>query len=258
MTKCKLCLKDKELIKKSHIIPEFMYQGLFDEKHKVIVFNPLELARGEGYYKKPSSGEYEGGLLCADCDNKLLGAYEDYASKAIYGGLLPAFECPIFKNYKNQDGLEFASGSNISYKKIKIFLLSILWRASISSRPLFSEIALEEHEEIIRKMILNGNPGAVDDYPIFFATFVRDKNGPKNLIAQPQKRDTKSGHTSFIFIIGGMIYFFYINSKEYKIPNMILTETIKPSNEMNIYHVPYGKAWDLILGFYGLKNNPNQ
>lgn len=256
MAKCKLCLEEKQLIKKSHIIPEFMYQDLYDDKHKMIVFTPAEMARGEGFVKNPSLGEYESGLLCIDCESKVLSKYESYASKALYGGMLASNECPVFQNYINPDGLKYSSGTNISYSKIKIFFLSILWRASISSRPLFSEINLGEHEEILRKMILNGEPKEIDDYPIFFSAFVNDKNAPRNLIAQPQIRETETGHTSFIFIIGGMIYFFYLNSKELKIPKTVLASTIKPSNEMIIYHVPQGKSWDLLLGFYGLKNKP--
>ena len=34
---CRLCLEEQALIKKSHIIPEFMYQDLFDENHKFIM-----------------------------------------------------------------------------------------------------------------------------------------------------------------------------------------------------------------------------
>jgi hypothetical protein len=32
---CKLCLKDKKLVRQSHIIPDFMYKDIFDEKHRL-------------------------------------------------------------------------------------------------------------------------------------------------------------------------------------------------------------------------------
>lgn len=230
-----------------------MYQDLFDENHKMIAFTPAERARGEGYSKYPSSGEYEGGLLCEDCDNGIIGEYETYASKALYGGLLPGHECPVFKNCKTQEDLCFINLSNINYKKIKLFYLSILWRSSISTRPFFNEIKLDNNEnEALRKMILNGDPGAVDDFPIFFMTLITDKQAPKDFIAQPQKRIT-SGHSTYVFIIAGMFYFFYINSKDLEMPKAIVSETIKPTNEMNVYHVPDGKGLELIFKFYGLK-----
>lgn len=39
MGSCKLCLEEKILLKKSHIIPEFMYKDLYDENHKLISFD---------------------------------------------------------------------------------------------------------------------------------------------------------------------------------------------------------------------------
>ncbi len=255
---CKLCKKNKTLIKKSHIIPDFMYRELYDEKHKIILFSPYERARGEGYIKKPSTGEYESEILCAECDNNILGLYENYARKAIYGGHLPEKESPVCENFVNQHDIHFTTCKNISYSKFKIFLLSILWRASISSRPFFSDINLGPHEEIMRKMIYDGDPREVDDYPIFFMTYVNDKSIPKGLITQPSQIRTKSGHRMYVFIIGGMIYMFYVNSKNHKLPEYVLSETIKPDNTMNIIHIPEDKGWNVILGYYGLKIKEEQ
>jgi len=211
------------------------------------------MSKGEGYVKKPSTGEYEGGLMCAECENKLLGGYEDYASKAIYGGPLHANESPVCQIYINQDNIKFSVCKNISYVKYKLFLLSILWRASISTRPMFSEISLGPHEEIIRKMLYEGDAGDVSDYPIFMLTFVGDKTVPKDLIGHPQKRRTKDGHVTNIFIISGTIYMYYVNSRRHKLPDLVIKDTIVPSNQMTMYHVPDGQGMDLILNFYGIK-----
>jgi hypothetical protein len=175
MATCRLCLKEKQLIKKSHIIPDFMYRDLYDENHQIFSFNPLELATGKARIKRPSSGDYEGGLLCAACDNNLLGYYENYARKAMYGGLLRQDESPICENFINNEGVRYSVCKNLDYKKYKLFLLSILWRASISSRPLFDAIKLGDHEEKIRLMILNGNPGDISDYPIITLSHITDK-----------------------------------------------------------------------------------
>ena len=83
--KCKLCCIDKKLLKKSHIIPEFMYQDLFDEKHRIfeVLFKPdLQLQN-----KTRQSGVYDKDILCDKCDNKVLGSLERYASLALYGGI---------------------------------------------------------------------------------------------------------------------------------------------------------------------------
>lgn len=250
---CRLCLKEKVLLKKSHIIPDFMYQDLYDGKHKLHVFNPYDVARGVNKTKSPSSGEYQGGLLCKDCDGGIIGSLETYASKAIYGGALPANECPQCENFIQPDGLRFAVCNNIDYKKFKLFLLSVLWRASISTRPLFSSINLGPHEEEIRTMIFENNPKTQSDYPIFFMTYLKDKDAPLDLIAHPQPRRTKEGLKVHIFIIGGIIYHFYVNSSMHPLPSHILNTTITPANRMHLYHIPPGKGWELLMGFYGMK-----
>ncbi len=252
MAICKLCLHDKTLIKKSHIIPNFMYQGMFDENHSINLVVPEQLVQGKGYIRNPSNGEYEGGLLCSDCDGKLIGGYEDYARKTLYGGHPPA-ERPVVLYYLGTDGINFSHCSNINYQKFKIFLLSILWRASISSRPLFNEVQLGYHEETIRKMIYEGTPADVGDYPVSMVSFIMDKNMPMDIIAHPRKIITKEGFTTFIFIINGTIYQFYITSPNQKAPTKIIANTISASNEMNIVHFPEGTAMDYIMDYYGLR-----
>jgi len=249
---CKLCLKEKQLIK-SHIIPEFLYQELFDENHKIFSFNPLEIGTEMARIKRPSSGEWESNLLCSECDTNVIGSYETYASIAMYGGLLHQNESPIVENFVNQEGIHFTNCKNIDYKKFKIFLLSILWRASISSRQIFSRISLGVHEEQIRQMLLTGNPGDTMDYPIFLMTYKNDNTMPNDFIGQPPGEIKSNGLTVFIFMIAGMVYCFYMNSKEIQFPVWLLEQTIKPINEMNIIHLPKGKALEVFKGLHGLK-----
>ena len=40
---CQLCKEEKQLLKNSHIIPNFLYKGLYDEKHKIINVNLYNL-----------------------------------------------------------------------------------------------------------------------------------------------------------------------------------------------------------------------
>ncbi|MEI2760117.1 MAG: hypothetical protein V9G42_11865 [Bacteroidia bacterium] len=252
MEKCKLCLQEKQLIAKSHIIPDFMYEELYDDNHKIRVVPASEFGKVKPRIKMPSSGEYEGGLLCSDCDNKLLGGYENYARKAIYGGALRDSECPECDNFKSQDGVKFTLCKKINYHKFKIFLLSVLWRASISKRALFDQINLGPHEEVLRKMIYEGNPGKVDDYPLYFMTYVNDKDVSTDIIGHPKQIRIKSGHRAYTFLIGGIFYMYMVNSSDHTLPDYIIKSTIRPSDEMTIYHIPKGKGWEIMLSYFGL------
>jgi len=52
-------------------------------------------------------------------------------------------------------------------KSLRLFFLSLLWRAGASSLQHFKHVALTPDEiELLRKRILNRDPGAQEDYPI--------------------------------------------------------------------------------------------
>lgn len=229
-----------------------MYQKLFDQKHRLVEFSPVQYIKGIDDSKHRFSGEYESYILCNDCENKLLSSYETYASKAIYGGQLRKDICPACTNYKTKDGLVYTHCKNVDYAKYKLFLLSILWRSSISNRPIFDQISLGPHEEKIRTLILSGDPGNQTDYPILQLTYLTDKSMPSDLIAQPQKRKSKEGHTIYVFVIGGMIYNFYVGSTSHKFPDFIKNHTILPTGEFTVHHLPKGQAWQTVNKIFGI------
>jgi len=56
--------------------------------------------------------------------------------------------------------------TGLDYAKTKLFMLSILWRASVSVLPDFSAVKLGPHEERIRKMLLASDAGCPEDYRV--------------------------------------------------------------------------------------------
>lgn len=60
---CNLCLKEKELIKKSHITPEFMYKnsGIYDDKHRMLSFDKEDVLQNRKI-KKEQKGVYDCGI----------------------------------------------------------------------------------------------------------------------------------------------------------------------------------------------------
>ncbi len=250
---CRLCKQDRTLLKKSHIIPDFMYQNLYDKNHRFHQLIPKKYIEDELKSIPKFSGEYDQNILCQKCDNELIGNLESYTAKTMYGGELKPQETPETKVLNNPHGLPFYHISNIDYSKYKLFLLSILWRSAISNRPFFSSVTLGPHEEQIRLMLLNNDPGNVEDYPIFFMTFLNDSNFPKDIITDPRTtRFKEGGHRAIVFIITGVVYVFFTGSKDHKLPDHIKYDTINPNNYFNIYHIPKGSGMRLILSYYGI------
>jgi hypothetical protein len=81
---CKLCGEEKKLCKQSHIIPNFMYKDLFDEKNRI---HKIQSQQGKIEQRGIcQTGEFDINILCQKCDNSILGKLERYASLILYDG----------------------------------------------------------------------------------------------------------------------------------------------------------------------------
>jgi hypothetical protein len=246
---CKLCNQTKPLLKKSHIIPDFFYvqAGLYNEKHQIHKISVQRFIKDKKVSFIPT-GVYEGGMLCETCDNDLLGGLETYGRKVLFGGLKPNEEIAC-KNFRNRnDGFEYSICENVDYKKFKLFLLSILWRAAISTNTVFNDVDLSEnHVEILRSMLFEMNPGQYNDFPIITMSNVKNNSIPSDLIGQPIKSEIHE-RILITFLLSDFIFVFHVA------PNFKDTESIKyftPSekNRFGLMHIPKNHAWNFILKY---------
>jgi len=147
---CKLCHKKKP-IRKSHIIPEFFYRPGYDEKGRL-----FEVRYGVYKDKYIQKGIREQ-LMCLDCEQFLNNNYERYFHNFWYKK----------KNLPEESLDKIYIVRSLDYAKTKLFLLSILWRASVASGKDFTEVVLGPHENKIREMLLNKDPKDQFNYQIF-------------------------------------------------------------------------------------------
>ena len=225
---CKLCNEKKKLLRRSHIIPDFMYKGLFDEKHFIAPIDLIEFKRR----KLLPDGFYDSNILCENCDNKILGKLESYASIVIWGGKSKPDYYPKYEGNINQLNQKFLHVTNLDYTRFKLFLLSIIWRASISKHKIFNSVSLGEHEESIRKMIIENNPSSKDDYPVGMFILTQNNRGPTKMIANPIpiKKDKS---LIYNFLINGLVINYKIEGQADKeLYNQI---SIKENNTMDVY-----------------------
>jgi hypothetical protein len=238
MKKCKLCDLEKKLIK-AHIIPEFMYQDLYNDDHRFYEFSVQDILDGKKLKPFIQIGEFDKNILCAECDNERLGSLEKYAQKVLFGSNLEPNETPICQNY-DVEGYEFSECENVDYKKFKLFLLSILWRSHITDRPKFDSIDLGPHADKIKKMIWTNDAGDELDYPITTTSFIRAEYHYKDLILEPRQMKSKDGIKSYIFAIGSFQFHFYVNSSNHKLPEFVQEFTLKKDNTMKTVHLKNG------------------
>ena len=123
--KCKLCLQFKDLCRESHILPKFLYKFLSGENNSIIFLDN----------KKANlrfNGEYESSILCKKCDSETIGKLENYAARFMHG---KSSQNSRLEKINGVEYLVFEGNKNYDYRNHKLFLLSLLWRSSISSRP---------------------------------------------------------------------------------------------------------------------------
>jgi len=158
---CRLCNKDKQLIK-AHIIPEFLYKDLK-------LYSPDSKGQGrlhgirntngniEHLKKGLPSGIYDSSILCKDCDSKILKEYDDYG-KFIFTSLL--------RQRNRRENLDFIEFEISNYFLFKAFFISVFWRASISSRPEFSIVNLNNFDSRLKDFLNHKEINNMDEFEI--------------------------------------------------------------------------------------------
>ena len=149
-TPCALCCRARRL-RKSHVVPEFAYQSAYDDKHRLIEYDPVTQEK-----KRPLQKGLYCRLLCDDCEQLINDQYEK----------------PFLKYWRNGDVLkplatnELIVLDGIDYAKFKLFHLSVLFRAHASGLSNFADIQLGVHADTMRQMVLSGDCGDHSQYPI--------------------------------------------------------------------------------------------
>ena len=182
---------------KSHIIPEFIYSMMYDKKHRIMEMDDVKA----GKHHLIQKGETEH-LLCRNCESKL-NKFEKHVRR-LFVDALPK---PTSVHRSS------ITLPNLNYRLFKLFLLSVVWRASISSRPIFRYVKLGPHEEIIRNLILREETGPRETYPCLVIPITFNGDHMPDIIVEPTfaKFD---GHRYYRFVFGGFLFLVFVSSHE--------------------------------------------
>ncbi len=134
----------------SHVLPEFMYEPMYDQNHRFVALS----ASGSGESEPVQKG-YREYLLCRDCEG--------------YFGEWERQVAPVFRSLRQR--LHGASPNAVirlptQYASLKLFMLSLLWRASIAKHANYAAVDLASLEPIVRRMLCSATPGSEAAFPI--------------------------------------------------------------------------------------------
>jgi hypothetical protein len=197
-----LCASDARIVE-SHIVPEFLYEPLYDEKHRF-----FEISLDPGQRDKIKQKGLREPLLCELCEQRL-SVFEGYARQLFRGGI----QITVIA-----DG-EHLRLSGIDYPKLKLFQISILWRAGVSRLPAFAQVDLGPHEPRLRQMLSLGDPGPASEYGCVMSAAMHGRELLQGLVVPPTHA-TVDGQKAYRFVFGGLIFVYLVSSSQ---PPQVLT-----------------------------------
>jgi len=183
---CRLCRTSSELCE-SHIFPRSFIKLVRDEDTNKFyqMHDKVDNLIQDGPKER---------LLCGECEQKI-SRYEKYFKEGVHLsrhgiGIVQARDSAVIRN--------------LDYSKAKLFLLSIIWRMSVCCLPQFESISLRESEDVIRRMVMEEDPGESRMFPICALIPLIDGKVEECVLCTP----SVSKHNEvYAFIIGGILYF---------------------------------------------------
>jgi len=182
---CNLCKQPDVPLVNSHIIPKSICQSVAGTKGMII--------SDKTHDKRSPSGIYDQ-IVCHECE-KLFNNWDDAMVK---------FYKRILDNLpKNKLLPYFIEIKNYEYSKIKLFFISLLWRADVCNHIFFEDVDVGEfHRAKLSSMILNKNPGDIDDYTVMLNFFV---GGEKRPLMKKVTKCKIDNIAFYLFYIAGLV-----------------------------------------------------
>jgi hypothetical protein len=217
---CELC-KDYGKLCKSHVLPDMAYEDVIDftSHPRMVVVRDVE--KGRVSDKTRQTG-YQERLLCEECENQF-SRYETYASNWLLSAKLPPPKEPreLLYVHKVDD-----------YAKLKLFLMSLLWRVSVAKGEFFRCVKLGRHEEELRQMLHAQNPGEPDEYGCLITQLLPENEIPvERFLAMPAMARV-DGHNGCLLAFRGFAFQYYVS--RHRIPEGVRRAFLNRSGEIII------------------------
>ena len=157
---CKGCGEDKKLIR-AHIIPEAFFRGLrFDETPPKLITDIKGV-----YPRKTPIGVYDTGILCRNCED-IFGKLDDY------GQAILLRSSDTVEDLKRGAELLWHAIPDVDIEYFKKFLISVLWRASVSTHDFYSKVNLGPYEQRAKEIVWSRSDVERSEFSFVISNFL--------------------------------------------------------------------------------------
>lgn len=233
---CKFCNEPATKYPKAHIIPAGFHEDIKDGLQ-------LNIMRPGEYINRTHDGVYDQNVWCQQCEDEY-GKYDGYA--------LEVLRTPLDKFHqvieeKELTGLEIEVRHPLHLQR---FLISMLWRAHSSSKPMFSQVSLGKYEAEARSA-LKSKENFYDNN--FDAAIFCPIDGLK-IITNPRKMKIE-GVNFYQFYLGK--FEVIIKCDRQKLPKALNFVRLNSSGQLRIAVTKFNQAPTKFLNNHPLKLRGN-
>ena len=183
---------------KAHIIPEGFFRLL---RHENIAPEMHSNTPGS-FPRRMQVGTYDSTILCSQCDGKMA-PWDDYGQQVLIRRFSEAVKISL------QGKTVAWRIEKFDYRRLKLFFMSVLWRASVSKQTFYKRISLGPFEDRLRTMILNEDPGDSQEFTVVLARF-EDVEITAMLDPHPEKYD---GISFCRFYLSGFVAYVKVDKR---------------------------------------------
>ena len=193
---CKLCLKNREL-KHSHIYPKWAVKNLRDKETSRFATIPKSNAQD-------GPKEY---LLCEECEAKFA-RREKYFRELILSRRV-AGNIPVKFILTEKEKIQITP---FDFQQVKYFIMSILWRSSVTSISRWAISLGKKEEEMLRQKLNAEATFTAEFFPTKTDLLYIDGQNDSKIFVNPQELHIEYGTVIAILICGIVFYIHPANS----------------------------------------------
>jgi hypothetical protein len=199
---CRFCETEQRLIK-AHIIPAGFFRRIGDLSESLEIHSNKAGARP----KRAPVGVYDKSILCRPCDN-IFSPWDKHAQDVL---LRDSLDHAAIYNGPTVVGWTIKT---FDYRRLKLFFLSLLWRASVSTHEFYRRVSTGPFEKELRAMIAASEPGEPAKFAVILARF--DSPGYTAMLdPHPDRYDSVN---YFRFYLAGFVAYIKVDRRPPKEP----------------------------------------
>lgn len=180
--------------------------------------------------KQYQSGIFDSSILCSDCDG-ILGVWDGYVQRLLINHSSKVENLPYAAKQNTNNRIDI-----FNYNYLKLFFMSVLWRAGITKHHVFSKVDLGPWEEKLRKMISRKEPGSEKEFSVILCQYMGEFS---EIMIDPIKLKYK-GVNYYRFRIPNYVFLIKVDQRNFD--SRLTQYILSPNKPLNIYTKDYMKS----------------